>query len=87
MLEQSRTRLRQLARQWVDASPVSAESVVKFGKPFQEICEAVREKNADLIVIGTHGHTGLKHIQLGSVAERVVRHAQCPVLVVRETLQ
>ena len=40
---------------------------------------------ADLIIISTHGYTGLKHVLLGSTAERVVRHAPCPVLVVRET--
>ena len=47
------------------------------------ISEVAREVGADLIVVGTHGHTGLKHVLLGSVAERVVRHAPCSVMVVR----
>jgi nucleotide-binding universal stress UspA family protein len=58
--------------------------VVKKGTPYHEIVETARQMNADLIVIGTHGRTGLKHVFMGSTAERVVRHATCPVLVVRE---
>jgi nucleotide-binding universal stress UspA family protein len=57
---------------------------VSFGKPFREIVEVARESDADLIVIATQGHSGINHILLGSTAERVVRHASCPVLVVRE---
>jgi universal stress protein A len=52
-------------------------------RPFAEIVEAARALNVDLIVIGTHGRTGLDHLLIGSTAERVVRHAPCPVLVVR----
>ncbi len=58
--------------------------LVRKGVPFQEIVQAAEELGADLIVVGTHGRTGLKHVLLGSTAERVVRHASCPVLVVRE---
>jgi nucleotide-binding universal stress UspA family protein len=55
----------------------------RIGAPFREItCFAV-EENCELIVLGTHGRTGLKHALLGSVAERVVRLASCPVLTVR----
>ena len=53
------------------------------GQPFQEICDLAREINAGLIVIGTRGQTGLQRILLGSTAERVVRFASRPVLVVR----
>ncbi len=60
------------------------ETVVRNGRPATEIVEAARELNADLIIISTHGHTGLKHVLLGSTAESVVRHAPCPVLTVRE---
>jgi nucleotide-binding universal stress UspA family protein len=56
---------------------------VADGVPFDEIAKAATEWEADLIVIATHGYTGLKHVLLGSTAERVVRHAPCPVLVVR----
>ena len=47
------------------------------------ICESARELGADLIVMGTHGRTGLQHVFLGSVAERTLRNAPCPVLTVR----
>ena len=57
---------------------------VRPGRPATEIVEAARELAADLIVIATHGRTGLQHVLLGSVAENVVRHAPCPVLTVRE---
>lgn len=53
------------------------------GVPWQEITTAACESDADLIILATHGRTGLKHVLLGSVTERVVRHAPCPVLVVR----
>src|SRR4029453_11822165 len=55
---------------------------VAIGEPFNEICRMGEQENASLIVIGSHGRTGLSHVLLGSVAERVVRHAPCPVLVV-----
>lgn len=58
--------------------------VVRVGSPFQEIIAAARSLKTDLIVISTHGYSGLKHVLLGSTAERVVRHAPCPVLVVRQ---
>jgi nucleotide-binding universal stress UspA family protein len=51
--------------------------------PFDAICRLARELPADLIVLPTHGHTGLKHVFLGSTAERVVQHSPCPVFVVR----
>jgi nucleotide-binding universal stress UspA family protein len=57
---------------------------VRRGSAFAEICNLAREENVDLIVISTRGHTGLKHLALGSTAERVVRHSPCPVLVVRD---
>lgn len=62
----------------------AVERVVRQGTPWHEIATAAKESAADLIIIATHGHTGLKHVLLGSTTERVVRHAPCPVLVVRE---
>lgn len=56
---------------------------VAEGTPFEEIVRFARDKDIDLIVMGTHGHTGLAHLFLGSVAEKVVRRAPCPVLTVR----
>jgi universal stress protein A len=55
---------------------------VQEGSAFDEIVTMAREANADLIIMGTHGYTGMRHALLGSTAERVVQHASCPVLVV-----
>ena len=60
------------------------ETMVRSGSPAAEIVSVASSLPADLIVISTHGHTGLKQFLLGSVAEHVVRRAPCPVLVVRE---
>ena len=57
--------------------------LVRYGRAFNEITDAARTLKADLIIISTHGYTGLKHALLGSTTERVVRHAPCPVMVVR----
>ncbi len=56
---------------------------VVFGRPFERIVETAVKEKADLIVLGTHGRTGLARVALGSVAERVVRFAPCPVLTVK----
>lgn len=53
------------------------------GVPFKEICHLADEGSFQLIVIGTHGRTGLSHLLLGSTAERVVQHAPCPVLSIK----
>ena len=60
---------------------------IREGTPFHEICATAAEFNADLIVMATHGYTGLRHVFLGSTAERVVRHANCPVLVIPSRLR
>lgn len=57
--------------------------VIGQGTPAEEIIRLAQELGVDLIVIATHGHTGLKHLLMGSVAERVIRHVPCAVLVVR----
>ena len=73
---------RFLAKHLADVSfPVS--SSVVLGRPFMEIIGKARELPADVIVLSTHGRTGLSHILLGSVAEKVVRKAPCPVLTIR----
>ena len=58
--------------------------LVRVGSPSEEITNTARDLQADMIIIATHGYTGLKHIFIGSTTERVVRHAPCPVLVVRK---
>jgi nucleotide-binding universal stress UspA family protein len=62
---------------------LQGDSVIVEGAPFQMIIDTAKEKAVDLIVMGTHGRTGLTHVLMGSVAERVVRMAPCPVLVTR----
>jgi nucleotide-binding universal stress UspA family protein len=53
------------------------------GVPFQAILDVARDERVDMIIMGTHGRTGFKHVLLGSVAEKVVRLAPCPVLITR----
>jgi nucleotide-binding universal stress UspA family protein len=62
---------------------VAATATVRTGRPYQEILREVEEKGIDLIVMATHGHTGVEHFLFGSTAARVVRTATCPVLTVR----
>ncbi len=62
-----------------------SSTVFLMGAPAKRIVEHARKTGADLIVMGTHGRTGLGHLLLGSIAERVVRTATCPVLTTRET--
>jgi nucleotide-binding universal stress UspA family protein len=77
---------KQLAQLAVDEvrGEIATDTIIRTGSPAFEIIELAKSLPADLIVISTHGHTGLKHVVLGSVAEHVVRRAPCPVLVVRE---
>jgi universal stress protein A len=77
---------KQLA-QWRDeiSSQATVKALVRDGvSAHAEIVNAATEGNVDLIILGTQGRTGLAHLLIGSTAERVVRHAPCPVLVVRE---
>jgi len=60
------------------------KAAVTHGRAFQEVVRAARGLQVDLIIMATHGYTGIKHVLLGSTTERVVRYAPCPVLVVRE---
>jgi universal stress protein A len=68
----------------VKGSNIQIETSQRLGTPYEEIVKFAKEKEVDLIVIATHGYTGLKHFLLGSTTERVVRLAPCPVLVVRQ---
>jgi len=78
----SRERLDEIAKTKVpDGIPV--EIVVKQGRPFVEIVREARERKVDLVVIATHGRTGLSHAMFGSTAEKVVRKAPCPVLSIK----
>jgi nucleotide-binding universal stress UspA family protein len=62
---------------------VKASKQVRTGKAYLEIIKMAREKEVDLIIIATHGHSGVEHMLFGSTAEKVVRKAPCPVLSLR----
>lgn len=66
-----------------ETAGLAGEVALVHGEPWQEIVHTARQHHATLIVIGTHGRTGLRHFLLGSVAEKVIRHAPCSVLVTR----
>ncbi len=67
----------------VEKAGVKGDFLIAHGAPFYEAIEIVKSKQIDLIIMGSHGRTGLSHMLLGSVAEKLVRLAPCPVLVVR----
>jgi nucleotide-binding universal stress UspA family protein len=66
-----------------EAAGVSAETFVGESEAFEAITRLAKEQKADMIVIGSHGRTGLRRLLMGSVAEKVIGHAPCPVLVVK----
>jgi nucleotide-binding universal stress UspA family protein len=68
-------------REWTEGKDVVR--TLTWGKPFLEIIRYAKEHQIDMIVLATHGRSGLSHILMGSVAERVVRQSPCPVLTVR----
>ncbi len=78
------TQLQQLADK-LSRQGSRVQTLLKSGSPAQVIADTAKRIKADLIIMATHGRTGLAHVLLGSVAERVVRLAPCPVLTVRRT--
>lgn len=86
--EQRRIGEQQLARLGADLKKKGqrARTTLKTGAPAQVIVDTAKSARADLIIMATHGRTGLAHILMGSVAEKVVRSARCPVLTVRSAI-
>ena len=83
-------RLQQQLDEFVKHSTepsVKITTVLGTGVPYVEIIRAAKQRKADLIVIGTHGRTGLAHLLIGSVAERVIRTSEVPVLSIRTRQQ
>lgn len=80
--EQSQRQLSELQASLPDG--VESEAAIRIGRPFLEIVQAAKDLDADLIIISTHGRTGISHVLLGSTAERVAQRADCPVMIVRE---
>jgi len=80
--EQAGGQLNLLVAEWFEGLPV--ESAVVLGTPHLEIVRLAEERDADLIVMATHGHGFISHAILGSTTERVLRQAPCPCFVVRD---
>jgi len=81
--DSARKRLEELLIDSDGSGPKTRPAVMTSGSPAYAIIDYAREYNIDLIVMGTHGRGALAHLMMGSVAERVVRLAPCPVLTVR----
>jgi nucleotide-binding universal stress UspA family protein len=71
------------AKQHAEASGVKTEALVREAETWQAIINLADEQNADTIIMGSHGKTGLKRLLMGSVTEKVIGHSPCPVLVVK----
>ena len=84
LMKQGEAGLKRMAGSLSKSAGLRVSAVVRDGKPFEEICSAAKRLGANLIALTTHGYTGLRRVYLGSTAERVVRHAHCPVLVMRQ---
>lgn len=84
-IDQARQAMGRLAAE-VGPSTIRIVGHLRVGKPDEEIAQLASDLGADLIVVGTHGQTGVERLVLGSVAETLVRHAPCPVLALRPKL-
>ena len=84
--DRAKDELQKLAKSEIKEI-ANVKTIIKTGKPFVEIIETAKEENIDLIIIATHGHSGVEHILFGSTAEKVVRKAPCPVLTLREPIK
>ena len=78
----SQILLKQFCHNWVETLP-KVRYIVETGNPFEKILDVAETRRIDLIVLATHGRTGFKRLIIGNVAEKVVRHASCPVLTVK----
>ena len=85
LVEEARQALDKIVREQVPRG-VSIEATVATGNAVEAIVEFARDQNADLLVMCTHGRTGLSHVLMGSTAEAVVRKAPCPVLTLRQPM-
>lgn len=81
-VESAKAGLARLLAEHFAGTP-NLHSDVLLGNPWQGVCHYAEQKQADLLVITTHGRTGLQHLLIGSTAERIVQHSPCPVLVVK----
>jgi universal stress protein A len=84
--ENAVNELKKLAEDKI-GDKINFETTIRTGRPFLEIISAARELDVDLIIIATHGTTGVEHLLFGSTAEKVVKKAPCPVLTLREPIK
>ena len=84
--EHSEVLLKQFCRETIP-SQVKVRYHVRRGDPFENILDGAEDSLTDLIVLATHGRTGIKRLVIGNVAEKVVRHAPCPVLTVKPKIE
>ncbi len=82
MEEEANFSLSKIANDFKNKTSKEVVTILKKGIDYQEIVDYSKEAGIDLIVIATHGRTGILHTLIGSVAEKVIRYAQCPVLVI-----
>lgn len=82
----AKEELENLARREIPED-IKYDVIIKTGKPFVEINETAGEVDADIIIIATHGHTGVEQLLFGSTAEKVGRKAPCPVLTLRDPIK
>jgi nucleotide-binding universal stress UspA family protein len=82
-IEEQVQQMMDASRQRVRDAGLEADVVIVHGVPFQHIVDVARHQHVDLIVMGSHGLTGLERVLMGGVAEKVVRLAPCPVLITR----
>ncbi|MBN1664783.1 MAG: universal stress protein [Deltaproteobacteria bacterium] len=82
-LDSSKAQLQEVINKYPEAKGVKIITEIKVGIPYQEILYEAEKKKADLIVIATHGKSALIHQIMGSVSERVLRGAECPIMLLR----
>ncbi|NQV32235.1 MAG: universal stress protein [Phycisphaeraceae bacterium] len=87
LLEEAHNRMADFVAQHVSQAGNSVLTVVVEGKPFEQVIRYARDKHIDLIVMGTHGHSALASMLLGSVTEKVIHKAPCAVLTIRHPQQ
>ncbi len=84
--DKAKEELSRVAKEYIP-SELDVTAIVKLGKPYIEIIDLAKNEDVDLIIISTHGHTGVEQILFGSTADKVVRKAPCPVLTLREPVK
>jgi nucleotide-binding universal stress UspA family protein len=83
LVDSAKERMRKFISEYLGDAPGKVNGEVRVGHAATEIVGCAKEKDAAMIIMTTHGYSGVKHVLLGSTTEDVLRHAECPVLSVR----